>query len=166
MHTRINEVWQSVYRRNNNRGRGRHNFQQCQNNMFWAQQNYWTPPYLYWQSNYNQNMPMWNPFSPMNSYQGSSLTRPISHTPQAHLAETKPTADFSHAFNTETMHENGGDWYMDSSSTSHLVSSTCTLQTSLNRNVDHSIIVGNGSKISITSIGSSFIPTTIRPLSL
>lgn len=55
---------------------------------------------------------------------------------------------------------------MDSGATAHLSVTTGTLDPYLNHNISHSVIVGNGSKLPVTSIGSSSLRTNTRPLSL
>lgn len=55
---------------------------------------------------------------------------------------------------------------MDSGATTHLAANTRILDSGLNHNVKHTVIVSNGSKLHVTSIGSSSLPTNSRTLSL
>ena len=79
----------------------------------------------------------------------------------------QPTTDFTSAFNTMTIGDPGAaNWYMDSGATAHLASSSGILNTVLKHNTGNSVIVGNGFKIPIISIGSSSLYTPSRALSL
>ncbi|GJS94229.1 ribonuclease H-like domain-containing protein [Tanacetum coccineum] len=57
-------------------------------------------------------------------------------------------------------------WYMDTRATSHLSSHTGNLHTSSLNRIFHSIIVENGSSISVTHSGHVQIPNPYRPLHL
>lgn len=87
---------------------------------------------------------------------------------QAHVVESyQPTTDYAQGFNSMTLGDPSvADWYMDSGATSHLASSSGTLNSVFNLNTGCSVIVGNNSKIPITASGSSLLPSNSRPLSL
>lgn len=89
------------------------------------------------------------------------------HAPQqAHLTEI-PSTELSHAYTTDTLiDQSGGQWYMDYGAMAHLSNNAGILNSTPNRNVNHSVIVGNGSKIPVTCIGSTSIQSSSRPLNL
>lgn len=55
---------------------------------------------------------------------------------------------------------------MDSGTSAHLTSNAGTLQSTLNHNINHSVIVENGSSILVTSIGSTTIHSNTKSLAL
>ncbi|KAG7585525.1 hypothetical protein ISN45_Aa02g008830 [Arabidopsis thaliana x Arabidopsis arenosa] len=155
-------------KKNNNRFRGNRNNNQFRSNYpNWAYPNVWPGPFTPWPNQFAN----WSPYSQTSTYRGPSVSPQMHQLPhQAHLMEIQPTTDFSQAYTTETLSDpNGEGWIMDSASTAHLSNTAGTLHSNLNHNINHSVIVGNGSKIPVTSIGSSSIhtsDTTSRPLTL
>lgn len=53
---------------------------------------------------------------------------------------------------------------MDSGATAHLSADPGILLPSLKRSTNQSVIVGDGSKLPVTSIGSTFLTTKSKPL--
>ena len=145
-------------RRNENRGRGRNNHQYYTN---WPQNQHWQSPY-----------PQWQPRNPnWGSYYTPQLSQPqlMRPTQQANMAMPllQPTTDFAQAFNTMTLTDpSAGEWYMDSGATSHLAADPGILKSCLNKNISHSVIVGNGSQIPVLATGNTTLHTSSRPLSL
>lgn len=147
--------------RRGNRGRGRYNNNRNYYNN-WPPGQYWQSPPMQWQQRY----PYWGPFPQQPQPVNNVSPRP---PPQANiaLAQLQPTTDFAHAFNTMTLADpSAGDWYMDSGATSHLAADPGILKSCLNKNIDHSVVVGNGSQIPVLASGNSSIHTSSRPLSL
>lgn len=105
---------------------------------------------------------------PMTSYHGPTPSPPNHQSHQSHVTSNQPTTDFSHAFNTKKplQEPSGADWYMDSGATTHLAASAGTLNSSFTHNINHTVIVGNGSKIPVKTIVSYSISTTTHPLAL
>lgn len=149
-------------RNNGNRFRGR-GYNQRPN---WASNNFWPGPFPQWSNQF----PPWSPNMNQNQRNRGLLgSRPSTpNFQQAHVVESyQPTTDYAQAFNSMTLGDPSvADWYMDSGATSHLASSSGTLNSVFNLNTGCSVIVGNGSKIPIIASGSSLLPSNSRPLSL
>lgn len=144
--------------RNNSRFRGgRYNGQSRPNASSWPSPSFWQGPFPTW-PNYFGNWPTYNPaqFRPPPSQ------FPSQQTQQAHLLELIAGA---HA--TEALPDpNNANWVMDSGATAHLTNSEGNLHSKFNHKVSQSVIVGNGSKIPISCVGSSSINSQSKPLSL
>ncbi|CAL9238006.1 unnamed protein product [Arabidopsis halleri] len=134
--------------RGQNRG-GRNNFNSNRNS--WGSSPYWPPP----------PPPYW--LQPYHGWASAPPRRSSVPQPQAHLVEYNPM----HAYTSETVAApDGADWFMDSGASSHLATNSGMLHSNLNRNTNESVIVGNGSSIPVTTIGSSSIRTSTKPLVL
>ncbi|KAG7560254.1 Ribonuclease H-like superfamily [Arabidopsis thaliana x Arabidopsis arenosa] len=127
----------------NKRGRGNLSY----NN--WTSNPYWPPP----------PPPFWMP-----QFQGwphAPRPPPIS---RANLVELPPVDE---AYTSDTVADtSGSDWYMDSGASAHLATNPGMVQSNLNHNTGQSVIVGNGSSIPVSSIGSSFLHSKTKPLKL
>lgn len=79
----------------------------------------------------------------------------------------QPTTDFSEAFNTMTLPDpSATNWFMDTGASAHLASDPGILNSVLNQDISHSVVVGNGSTIPAIASGQSHITSKSRPLSL
>lgn len=162
---------QNNYRgnRRGNRYRGRgYGYQGRPNFNYWNQPQMWSNagPMASWPNQFAN----WTPFNQQAPYRGppsasSSSQRPAyNNNHQAQLTEIQP---FVEAYTTESLPDNGiADWFMDSGATSHISNTAGNLSSSNKNCINHSIIVGNGSSIPVTSVGSSVLSTPTRPLSL
>lgn len=165
VHLRHNNNSNRGNRRNGNRGyRGRNN----NRNNSWNNQN-WPPQYQMPQQWMQYQFPPWLQFMNQAS-QNRGLLGPRPSAPQnANIAmnQYQPTTDFAHAFNTLTLSDPGAaDWYMDSGATSHLTGSAGMIMSNLKNASHQSVVVGNGSKIPVTYSGSTYLPSSSRPLAL
>ena len=153
--------------RHGNRGRGRYNnynYQQRHPYGNWGMPTpFWPYQYNNWQ---NPQTPSWMMQSTNGYNQRPYTLRP--NTQEAHIAALglQLTTDFAESFNTMSLAEPSPNCYMDSGATSHLASSLGILRFVLKMNTGNSIVVGNGSSISIHASGSSFIPCKNRFLAL
>ena len=83
------------------------------------------------------------------------------------IVQPQLTTDLAHAFNTMTLTDpSAGEWYMDSGATSHMAASEGILESNLNKNINHCVTVGNGSRIPVISSGNTSLPSFTLPLSL
>lgn len=118
---------------------------------------YWPSPFQKW-----QQPPYWGPFMPQNqNTRGVLGPRPVTNQ-QANLTFNAPqlTTDFAHAFNTMQLADlSAADWYMDSGATSQMAANQGILKSGIIKDVNHSVIVGNGSRIPVISSGNTFLNT-------
>lgn len=144
-------------RNNNNKSRGRNNFNNRNQQNNWNPNMYWPSPFQKW-----QQPPYWGPFMPQNqNTRGVLGPRPVTNQ-QANLTFNAPqlTTDFAHAFNTMQLADpSAADWYMDSGATSHMAANQGILKSGIIKDVNHSVIVGNGSRIPVISSGNTFLNT-------
>jgi hypothetical protein len=84
-----------------------------------------------------------------------------------------PTAHWDPALYTALQHapspgaySGGGDWFMDTGASAHMVAHTGNLSTSSPTSTSSRIIVGNGAGLPISHIGSTHFPSNSTPLSL
>lgn len=132
--------------RGQNRG-GRNN----SNRNPWGASPYWPPP----------PPPYW--LQPSHGWPSAPPPPSSVPQPQAHLVEYNPMQ----AYTSDTVAApNGADWFMDFGTSSHLAIDSGMLHSNLNRTTNESVIVGNGSSIPVTTIGSSSIKTSTKPLVL
>lgn len=151
-------------RRHNNRGRGR-----GRNNQQRSWNNNWNPA---WPMPYMPGpMMQWPTYpTPWIQQQSKGILGSAPQRPQQALltdAQCQPTTDFAHAFNTMTLADPGAaNWYMDSGATAHLASTSGILNSVLKNRTGITVMVGNGSRIPISSSGSAHLASTSRPLTL
>lgn len=151
-------------RNNGGRSRGRNNNSRFQQQN-WQPLNYWTPQFQQWQPQY----PFWGGYVPAPQPQRGVLGPRPAMTHQANVTMDQPqlTTDYSQAFQTMTLADpTAADWYLDSGATSHMASSEGILKSKIIKDVNHSVIVGNGSRIPVTSSGNAILNTPSRSLSL
>lgn len=122
-------------RKNNVRYIGRNDFQfGSPNFLYWAPPNMWSgPPVSPWPNQFAN----WTPYSQMGTYRPLAASRPMNPNSQPLPVPY------------------GAPWIMDSGFIAHLSATEGTLDSNLNHNINHTVIVGNGSKLPVTSIDSS-----------